>query len=96
MTKRGWFVVRAVIIALAMADGGASLWLHRTLENDRPHHVQGAFIEPYATLNGSVFVSQTDRILQMGLLVVGVMLIVAYLSVVRASTGRSPLTRLNT
>jgi hypothetical protein len=88
VTKRGWVVVRAAIIAFAVVDGAASLWTRRALESSRPHQTQGTFVEPYATLHGTIFISHVDRALQTGLLAAGLVLVIAYLVVVRASTGR--------
>jgi hypothetical protein len=92
VTKKGWIVVRAAIIALAVIDGAVSLWVRRALESGRPRQAQGVFVEPYETLKGTIFVSQGDRALQTGLLVFGALLIVAYLVVVRISgrPSRSP------
>jgi hypothetical protein len=87
--KRGWFVARAVIIALALMDAAASLWLRQVLAHHRPDHPQGVFVVPSATLDGTLFISESERALRIGLLAVGLMLVIAYLVVVRVSTGRS-------
>jgi hypothetical protein len=89
VTKRGWTIARAVIIALALMDAAASLWLRQSLAVNRPHQPHGAFVLPSATLDGTIFISNADHALRMGLLAGGLVLVIAYLVVVRASTGRS-------